>query len=129
MSTMLVHVKEPRTEIRLTGPGAEETLGKLKEIYPDLLVEQGEEQSDSDDDEFVDIRDTQWYGEQQLRMTQGRRLRVYRDNAGLTLTALADKSGIPKGNLSLIEADKRPLGSRTAKRLAAALACDYRALL
>lgn len=35
---MLVHVKEPPTEIRLIGRGAAEVLAGLKRLYPDGIV-------------------------------------------------------------------------------------------
>ncbi|MCE7872414.1 hypothetical protein DYH09_18830 [bacterium CPR1] len=51
---MLVRVKEPPTEIRLMGKGAAEVLAGLKQLYPDRIV------VDSDE-EFVDITQTDWY--------------------------------------------------------------------
>jgi transcriptional regulator with XRE-family HTH domain len=42
---------------------------------------------------------------------------------------LAEKSGISFTNISSIESGKRSVGPRTAKKLATALAIDYRELL
>ena len=120
---MLVHVKEPPTDLRVTGPGAEAFVADLRSRYPDLVI------ADEEDDEYVNIEDTDWYRERKAKMTLGKRLRIYRDNAELTLAVLAELSGIPKGNLSAMENDKRPIGSMTAKHLAKALNCDYRSLL
>lgn len=119
---MLVHVKEPPTEIRLIGRGAAEVLAGLKRLYPDGIV------VDSDE-EFVDLSETDWYRSRQTSMTPGKRLRLYRHNAGLTQARLSELTGIAKGNLSQMEHDKRPLGKIVAQRLARALKCDYRSLL
>lgn len=87
--------------------------------YPDRI----------DDEEFVEIEQSDWYSALAAEMTAGKRLCIYRENASLTLTRLSELSGIPKGNLSQLEHDKRPLGRMTARKLARHLQCDYRSLL
>lgn len=119
---MLVRVKEPPTEVRISGEGAPQLLAQLELLYPGGIEV-------DDDDEFVALEQTDWYRAQAAEMTAGKRLRIYRENAGLTLTRLSDLSGIPKGNLSQLEHDKRPLGRLTARKLARHLRCDYRSLL
>lgn len=84
---------------------------------------------EGDDEEFVELEPTDGYRAQAVEMTAGKRLRIDRENAGLTLTRLSELSGIPQGNLSQLEHDKRPLGRMTARKLARHLACDYRSLL
>lgn len=69
------------------------------------------------------------YRSRQASMTPGKRLKIYRQNAGLTQARLAELTGIPKGNLSQMEHEKRPLGKITAQKLAKILKCDYRSLL
>ncbi|HEC13247.1 MAG TPA: XRE family transcriptional regulator [Acidiferrobacteraceae bacterium] len=61
--------------------------------------------------------------------TPGYFLRLYRQRAGLTQTALADRTGIRQHHLSEMENNKRVLGKSNAKKLAKALAFDYRKLL
>ncbi len=61
--------------------------------------------------------------------TPGYFLRLYRQRAGLTQAALAEKSGIRQHHLSEIENNKRALGKVNATRLATILDCDYRKLL
>ena len=119
---MLVRVKEPPTEVRLSGEGAPQVLAQLQRLYP------GGVEVD-EDEEFVDITQTDWFRARAEQMTSGKRLRIYRENAGLTLTRLGELSGIPKGNLSQMEHDKRPLGRMMARKLARHLHCDYRSLL
>ena len=61
--------------------------------------------------------------------TPGYYLRLYRQRAGLTQSALADKCGIRQHHLSEMEHNKRPLGKAGARKLAEVLECDYRKLL
>jgi DNA-binding XRE family transcriptional regulator len=56
-------------------------------------------------------------------------LRAYRHREGLTQKQLAERSGIPQHHISEMENGKRSIGKERAKRLAAALNCDYRRLL
>lgn len=51
----------------------------------------------------------------------------YRDD--VTQQELSRRTGIPRRHLSEMENGKRPIGKESAKKLAAALACDYRRFL
>lgn len=51
----------------------------------------------------------------------------YRDD--VTQEELSRRTGIPRRHLSEMENGKRPIGKETAKKLAAALNCDYRRFL
>lgn len=122
---ILVHVKAPPTEIRIEGVGAEAVLATLREAYPDLAVEP----EDSDDEETLPVRDTDWYRSMRDRMTAGMALRLYRENAGLSLRQLAEKSGVAFSNLSAYENDRRKMGAATAKKVADVLLCRLEPLL
>jgi DNA-binding XRE family transcriptional regulator len=52
-----------------------------------------------------------------------------RHREGLTQRQLAEKCGLPQRHISEMENGKRPIGKESAKKLAAALNADYRALL
>ncbi|MCM0081541.1 helix-turn-helix domain-containing protein [Geomonas sp. Red32] len=56
-------------------------------------------------------------------------LRGIRNREDLTQDALAQITGISRSNISAMEHGRRPIGKETAKRLAAALNCDYRRFL
>ena len=56
-------------------------------------------------------------------------LRAYRNREGLTQKQLAALTGIPQHHISEMENGKRSIGKERAKKLAAALHCDYRRLL
>lgn len=119
---MLVHVKEPRTEIEIHGSDPMRIVEALKEHFELEL------QPEPDGDHgLIPLEESTWF--QETQVTQGESLRIYRKNARLTLQQLSDGSGIPKGHLSAMEHDKRPIGRLMAKKLAASLGCDYRALL
>ncbi len=124
---MLVRVKEhptePATDIRISGPAAKKIVSDLQQLYKDsLLIE-------NDEEDYVNVRDVPWIQKEIEAITPGKRLKIYRDNRGMSLGILAELSGIPKGNLSKMEHDTRPSGKHTAVRLAKALNCDFRSLL
>jgi len=56
-------------------------------------------------------------------------LRGIRLREDLTQEALAELTGISRSNICAMEHGKRPIGKETAKKLAAALNCDYRRFL
>ncbi|MDQ7827247.1 MAG: helix-turn-helix transcriptional regulator [Candidatus Eremiobacteraeota bacterium] len=119
---MLARVKVPPTDIRITGEGAETVLRDLRRLYDDNLVVE-------EDEEYVDVEETQWYKKMRADMTPGKALRLYRQGSGLSLADLSEKSGVPKGHLSQMENGKRPIGRNMACRLSKVLGCDYRSLL
>lgn len=59
----------------------------------------------------------------------GEALRGARAKEGLTQKALAARLGITQANLSQMEHGTRPIGKSMARRLAEALAVDYRVFL
>ena len=103
------------------GPGSRTVLAILKRELPNIAV--------SGDDDYESIRDSAWFASLLSEVTPGATLRVYRDNAGLTQASLSELTGIPVPHLSGIEHDRRPIGKIAAKKLAAALAIDYRRLM
>jgi DNA-binding XRE family transcriptional regulator len=127
---MSVRVKVPLTEgvVRLQVDGDASAvavfLAWTRNQAPGSVVE-----SDDDDDELVDITTTDWFQKQNAAMTPGLALRLYRDNAGMTLRELAEKSGVAFSNLSAMERDKRPLGLNVARKVAKALGIPVKSLV
>ena len=115
---MLVHVKIPPIDVQLTGQGTALVIESLRKTYGQVEV--------SDDDEAVPVESTDWYKSISQQVTQADLLFSYRDNAGMTLDVLSQKSGIPKSNLSEMENNKRPIGPKIAKKLAKVFEIDYR---
>lgn len=89
--------------------------------YADLKV--------TSDDEAIPIASDPWFQKLRKSRTSGDVLWCYRDNAGITLEELSEKSGIAKAHLSEMENNKRPIGLKTAKKLAEALKCDFHRFL
>jgi len=62
-------------------------------------------------------------------ISTGERIRNFRKAAGLSLSALAGKTGISKGSLGSIENEERPAGLNVLKRIAEALEIDVSVLV
>ena len=119
---MLVAEKTHHINTYIYGQGADYILEILQKNIPDLQVVTEDE---PDDDEVLsDVSQSDWYLEMQKEMTPGTKLRIRRENRNLTQAELSDKTGIAIPNISLMEAGKRSIGLRTAKKLAVALECD-----
>ena len=122
---MQVAVKTPRIELQMKGDIPERVILFLEEEYGVSL-----RQTTDDGEEVVNAFETDWYKRTMAAMTPGKALRIYRENAGLTQTALGERvGGIPRQHISNMENGKRPIGKENAKRLAAALHVDYRVFL
>ena len=122
---MQVAVKTPRIELQMKGDIPERVILFLEEEYGVSL-----RQTADDGEEVVNAFETDWYKRTMAAMTPGKALRIYRENAGLTQTALGERvGGIPRQHISNMENGKRPIGKENAKRLAAALHVDYRVFL
>src|SRR3989338_4739550 len=98
-STMLVHAKAPRIDVRIKGRGFRRVVDLIRHAYPNVSIVR--------DDESVNITETEWYRRVSPKLTPGKALKVYRDNAGLTLAALSAMTGIAESHLSAMEHDKR----------------------
>jgi DNA-binding XRE family transcriptional regulator len=117
----LVAVRKPHIEVSVNGIGAALVIREIRKRYPSAEV--------TPEEEAVDITTTDWWKKRQSIAHAGTILWTYRDNAGLTLEQLSKKSGIARPHLSEMENGKRPIGARTAKKLAAALSVDHRVFL
>jgi DNA-binding XRE family transcriptional regulator len=118
---MLVHAKTPPINVQISGEGAEFLIETLRRSIAGLSV--------STDDEAIPINSDPWFKAFRQSRSAGDVLWVYRDNAKFTLDELAEKSGIAKSHLSEMENNKRPIGLKSARKLAAALNCDFHRFL
>ena len=118
---MLVHAKTPLIEVQVIGRGSRHVVALIRRAYPAATV--------TDDNGSIDITQTDWYRKISSKMTPGKALRSYRDNAGLTLAQLSVKAGIAAPHLSAMENDKRGIGRATAMKLGKALKCEYQRFL
>ncbi len=105
--------------------GRDKVFPMLKKLYPNIQII-----DDSDDDELVDITETDFYKRNHERLQiPGNRLYAYRMRRGLSQKALAEASGVKREAISMLENNKRALGVNLAKKLAPALGVDYKDLL
>jgi len=114
---MLERTRKPRTDIvRFVG-----TVKKLQELraYAAKLGVQESDESIPWRDAFPEFQGNEI----------GTRLAGYRHREGMSQMQLAETTGIPQRHISEMENGKRIIGVVSAKRLAAALNCDHRALL
>ncbi len=113
---MLAVVKTPRISIRIQGTIPARLITVLKKEYGKSvkLVEET-----SDDDELVDISQTDWYRRTKARLTPGKSLRIYRQNAKMTQGELGKRlGGLPKQFVSNMENGIRPISKNMALKLA-----------
>ena len=111
---MQAAVKTHRTEIIIKGEIPERILAVLKSEFGDKLVI-----NEGDDDEFVDIFETDWYKSTKTGMTPGDVMHAYRKLHGLTQEKLGQKlGGVPRQHISNMERGQRPISTATGKKLA-----------
>jgi DNA-binding XRE family transcriptional regulator len=102
--------------------GEKEVLALLRKAFPDIRVVEEESWVEAD-----------CVGESAVYSASGSgspsRLLMYRKRRGMTQGALAERAGIKREALSMLENGKRNLGVNLAKKLAPALGVDYKDLL
>jgi DNA-binding XRE family transcriptional regulator len=107
-------VKTPLIEITAKGEIPKKVLAVLKKEF-------GNDLEINDDDELIDAFESEWYKNIKKDWHPGKSVRVYRDNAGLSQAALAEKLGVIPSNISEIERGKRGVGKEMAKKLSKVL--------
>ncbi|MGA2977374.1 MAG: helix-turn-helix transcriptional regulator [Spirochaetia bacterium] len=111
---MLAVVKTPLIRIHIRGQIPKQIVTVLKKEYGDKL-----KLTEEDDDELVDIFQTDWYTRVQKGLTPGKNLKIYRQNMHMTQAQLGAKIGnVPKQFISNMENGIRPISKKTAIRLA-----------
>ena len=107
-------VKTPRIEINIKG----EIPGKLMTVLEEEFGEQVE-LLEENDEEKVDVFETDWYRSIESGTTPGDNLRIYRENHGLTQARLGEMlGGVPRQHISNMERRVRSISLKTARKLA-----------
>jgi len=107
-------VKTPHIEIQINGDLPPKLLSVLEEEYGESL-----RLYKDDDDETVDVFETDWYREIKSKMTPGDNLIIYRQNHGLTQAKLGELLGcVPRQHISNMERGIRPISIKTTRKLA-----------
>jgi len=108
-------VKTPRTNLRIEGDVPPPVLKVLQREYGKALIVTSE--GESDDDELVDIFETDFYKEIKKKMIPGDYVRIYRENHGLTQSDLGKKLGVSRAFICDIEKGRRSISKEMAKKL------------
>lgn len=122
---MLAVVKAPRTpntepvNFRVVGDVPDWVIAMLKGAFPSVSIDEDE------GDSPVEWGGTDLHRDIRARMTPAENLKSIRSNFGITQTALAEKAGITKQQVSAMERGKEPIGRKMAHRLADALGTSY----
>ncbi len=111
---MQVVVKTPHIEISVKGTAIPPKLISI------LQEEYGQELNfiEDDDEELVNVVETQWYKNIKAKMTPGSYLKIYRENKGITQAKMGKMLGdVPRQNISGMERGTRPISLKMARKL------------
>ena len=108
---MQVVVKTPH--IRLEGEVTDDLVDYLRQRFGEIEV------IENDDEELVEVTESEWYRSIKPTMSPGENMRVYRQLHGMTQTEVGAKLGaFTRQNVSNMENGHRPISKAAAKRLA-----------
>ncbi len=110
---MLAVVKTPRIKIEIKGKISKRLLDVLKEEFgSEVQIIPDEE------DEKLDIFETEWYKNIKEKLTPGKNMRIYRQDRGMTQKELGELlGGIPRQHISNIERGIRSISKKVALKL------------
>jgi ribosome-binding protein aMBF1 (putative translation factor) len=111
---MLAVVKTPRTNIRMRGFIPPPVLRVLRHEFGKKLTVK----DDEDKEEKLNVFDTAEYKEFKNRVTPADYVRIYRENAQLSQTALAEKLEVSRAYICDVEHGRRSISKQFAKALA-----------
>ena len=107
-------VKTPHIEINIKGDIPQKIITMLKEEYGKNVHVTKDE-----DDEYVDVFETDWYKKINAEKTPGDNMKIYRKIHKITQENLGEMlGGIPKQHVSNMENGSRQISKITAKKLA-----------
>ena len=112
---MLVVVKKPRTKkprLRIEGEIPAWIITGLKRDYGKAVDVQ-------EDEEYVNVRETDWWKDIEKSHTPGKSLHTYRMRDRLTMKQLGEKVGCLPQHIYEMEKGKRGISKEIAKKLAA----------
>ena len=110
---MLAVVKTPYIRIEIKGKIPKKLLSVLKEEYgSDVQLVPQEE------DEKLNVFETDWYKHTKAKLTPGKNLRIYRQNRGMTQQELGALLGnVPRQHISNMENGTRSISKKVALKL------------
>ena len=110
---MLAVAKTPRIQIEIKGIISKRLLDVLKEEYgSDVQI------IPDDEDEKIDIFETDWYKTTKEKLTSGKNMRIYRQYRSMTQKELGELlGGIPRQHISNMERGIRAISKKVALKL------------
>lgn len=115
---MLVVVNQPHiNDFRIEGTISSSFLDSLKKEFKDNIV------ICNDEDELVNVDETDWYRGIKAVMPPSVNLAFYRKERNLTQAKLAELAGIRKQAVSDMEHGRKSISKNMAKKLASILNC------
>ncbi len=93
----------------------------IGEIPDDVLdfIKKGYTVDIDDDNEYIEITETDWYKETKASMTPGDSIKIYRENFGYSQAKLGEiLGGLSRHKISDMENDRRGISKDMAKNLA-----------
>ncbi len=111
---MLAVVKTPRTKT---------TVFEVKGDVPDRVIKYLKRDYDvevmiDEDEEYVDITETEWFKDMDKKMKPGNYLRVYRENFGYSQAKLGKMlGGLSRHKISDMEHNRRGISKDIAKKV------------
>jgi predicted transcriptional regulator len=109
-------------EFKITGDVPVFYLDLTRRLFPNIVEE-------SDDEELIDISESDWYKKMKASITPGDSLRSLRTMREMKQTELAKKVGVEPRQISDMEKGRAPIGKKMAMRLGEALNMDYKHFL
>lgn len=111
---MLAVVKKPRTKTPIF-----EIKGEIPDNVMDFLKKEFiVEIDDDDDEEYVNLMETDWFKGREAGRSPGQAVRVYRDNFGYSQAELGKVlGGMSRQNVSDMENNRRGISKDIAKKL------------
>ena len=107
-------VKTPRIEINIKGEIPDRLMSVLEEEYGEQI-----QLLEDNDEEAVNVFETDWYRDLKSKMTPGDNLKIYRENRGLTQAKLGEMLGaVSRQHISNMERGVRSISLKTARKLA-----------
>ncbi|MEA1910970.1 MAG: helix-turn-helix transcriptional regulator [Spirochaetota bacterium] len=117
---MSVLVKMPHMEVEIRGKEYQKVIDVLKSTFKGVEVE---------NEETVDITETDWYKDMTKSWTPAKELRANRKKFQLTQGALGEKIGKKKQYISDIETGRKNIPIAVAKELGKVFNRNYRNFL
>jgi len=106
-------VKTPRIDIKIKGDISKKLLNVLKEEFGKKV------KISTDENEYVNIFETNWYKNLKKKTTPGDNMKIYREIHNFTQEKLGNLLGeIPRQHISNMERGTRAISLKTAKKLA-----------